>query len=214
MTAQEIRHLLKSETTLLAPHLFEGMASSISGANVRSGGLGHGKYPHLRSLIVRVLLREYLEAQDLPEGWILEGNPALMGQLYLSQPERGLKLRLLKERRRTYASGVPTAGRNPARQETWVQTCLNLLDVSQPRSELVEFLLLWDYRGTETEEFTLRVVHTVEAGQYGRAVKCDLDMEIQHGGTLFDSLRFEGNYEDTDLFQETEVEIDPAETSE
>ena len=119
MTRNEIRHQVAAQARLLGPRLYEGMSVAIQTADTRSRGLPHATYPHLRPLITRIEAREYLRREGLPMPWAVDGNPALMGQLYLTAKDLGLTLRMLKERRRTYPQGVPVAGRNPARQRAW-----------------------------------------------------------------------------------------------
>jgi hypothetical protein len=212
MTLDETRQLVESEARLLGPRLFEGVSVAILEADSRSKGLGHAKYPHLRPMLVRAELREYLEAEGLPGEWRVDGNPALMGQLYLSKRESGLRLRVLKERRRTYPGGVPTAGRSPRRREHWQAPLIPLSAFANVGpARMNELLLLWDYAAATEENaegFTLRVVHPTEVGVYGRPVRCDIDFAVLTGGTIFEQLVFQGDPEEEDLFA---AEIDQAE---
>lgn len=211
MTHDETRRLVESEARLLGPRLFEGMSVGIAEADTRAKGLAHTKYPHLRPMIVRAHLREFLEAEGLPDAWRVDGNPTLMGQLYLLKRESGLKLRVLKERRRTYPGGVPTAGRSPQRRAHWQAPLIPLSAFAGSRvARSSELLLLWDYASNKenSEGFTLRVVHPVEPGVYGRPVRCDVDFAVLPGGTIFENLVFEGDPEEEDFFA---AEIDEAE---
>lgn len=203
--------IVETEAAMLAPRLYEGMSIAIPSSETRARGLMHAKYPHLRPLLVRCELREYLEAGILPVGWQVEGNPGLMGQLLLVHRELGLHIRILKERRKTYPQGVPAAGRNPARRAHWQAPLPTLDAASLPK---IELLLLWDYSKSEDAgvAFTLRIVHTTEAGVYGKPVKCDLDLEVVSGGTIFETLSFAGDDDREDFF--SEVEIDKAENDE
>lgn len=214
MTRDEMLRLVTSQATLLGPRLYESMSAAIQGAETRARGLKRSTYPHLRPLLTRAEVREYLRHEGLPEPWVLDGNPSLMGQLSLTAPELGLTLRLLKERRRTYPDGVPPAGRNPGRRQAWQEPLpLEMLAGAQPAA-LTELLLLWDYAESEKSDdtsFTLRIVHTTEAGEYGRAVRCDLDLRVQAGGTIFEQLVFRGDTDDHDFFA---VDIDEASTGE
>lgn len=208
MTSQDWRRIVEAEATSLGPRLYEGMSVAIASADSRARGLTRTRYPHVRPLLVRCDLREYLESEHLPAGWRVDGNPALMGQLILVHTDLALRLRVLKERRKTYPYGVPPAGGNLARRREW-QAALPIPH-SAGRGQ-VELLLLWDYSKAPEAgvAFTLRIVHTTEAGAYGRAVKCDLDLEVVAGGTVFESLSFTGGEDDEDFFGE--VDIDKAE---
>lgn len=199
------RQLVEAEATRLGPRLFEGMSIAIPSAGNRARGLAHSRYPHVRPLLVRSDLREYLEGELLPAGWQVDGNPALMGQLLLVHRAFGLRFRVLKERRKC-PHGVPTAGRNSARRREWQAALPGPLTAS--RSRVTELLLLWDYAEADASgvAFTLRIVHTTEAGVYGRAVRCDLDLEVQAGGTIFESLSFGGGEDEEDFFSEVEIE--------
>lgn len=215
MTRDEMQQLVAAEARLLGPRLYEGMAVAIAAADSRSQGLVHTTYPHLRPLITRIEAREYLSREGLPRPWVVDGNPALMGQLYLTAADLGLKLRMLKERRRTYPQGVPVAGHNSARRRAW-QAPLPL-DLPAPTSAaaaaVTELLLLWDYRKTDDSDdtsFTLRIVHPVEAGVYGRGVRCDLDLTVQTGGTIFENLTFTGDPDEENFF---ETDIDRGENT-
>ncbi len=62
-------------------------------------------------------------------------------------------------------------------------------------------LLLWDFLDTrKLDQFTLRIVHTLAPGVYGKAVPCDLIVDVRDGGTIFSHLRFPGSPEDDDFF--------------
>lgn len=215
MTQNEMRQLVLGQAALLGPRLYEGMAVALQDADQRSRGLPHDRFPHLRPLIARAVVRQYLEQEGLPEPWLVEGNPALMGQLYLAATDLGLTLRVLKERRGTYPGGVPVAGRNPTRQEAW-QAPLPLQMPADTQSKATELLLLWDYtHGTDHDatgpDFSLRIVHTVEAGQYGQRVRCDLDLTVQTGGNIFTRLAFPADDDEEDFFA---VTIDQRENAE
>lgn len=210
MTLNAMQHLVLVQSQVLGPRLYEGMAIAIQDADRRAQGLQHAKYPHLRPMLTRAVAREYLEQEGLPAPWRVDGNPSLMGQLYLTSDDLALTLRVLKERRRSYPGGVPVAGRNPARRSAWQAPLpLDVPDDDEP--PLCELLLLWDYsRGDgDRSGFTLRIVHTVEAGVYGRGVRCDLDLAVQPGGTIFTNLAFTGNDDHEDFF----VEVDSRENA-
>ena len=214
MTRDEMHQIVEVQAGLLGPRLYEGMSFAIQDAAGRAKGLDHTKYPHLRPLLTRSSLREHLEAEGLPARWQIGGNPSLMGQLYLSETTLGLKLRVLKERRRTYPGGVPIAGLSPTRRLTWQAPLFPISAITPPAQVPVnELLLLWDYADKDKikEGFTLRIVHTVEAGQHGRPVRCDIDFAVKTGGTIFENLTFTGDADEENFFA-TEAEIDDAET--
>jgi len=214
MTTDQIRATIRIETARLAPALYEGLAGAIAAADARFKGLEHRKYPQLRPLAVRAELREFLESEaQLPPGWQVTGNPALMCQLMLESRASGLRLRFLKERRRTYPDGVPVAGTSAARRQQWLQPLL-VSDQAAVRGRAVaELLLLWDYRIVEDRRdgFSLRVVHPMEPGMYGRAVRCDVDFAIEAGGSLFENLNFAGDHDPVNFF---DVEVDLTELGE
>ena len=68
---------------------------------------------------------------------------------------------------------------------------------------VTELLLLWDYADARSGEtsFTLRIVHPVEAGVYGRQVRCDLDLSVQTGGTIFENLTFTSDPDEENFFE-------------
>ncbi|MFC6155385.1 hypothetical protein [Kribbella jiaozuonensis] len=208
MTPQETHELVKAEVHRLGPVVFEGMSTSIASAAKRAKGLDHSECPHLRPLIVRTELRRYLKREGLPDDWTIGGNPALMGQINLVNKQAGLQLRVLKERSRTYPGGVPTAGRSPKRQEYW--TAPLFLMPGGRSGRLSELLLLWDYASVQkvAEGFTIRVVHPTESGDYGRKVRCDMDFAIMPGGTVFETLVFQGDEDPVNFF---DAEIDEVE---
>ena len=105
-----------------------------------------------------------------------------------------------------FDSGVPVAGHNLARRVAWQQPPLfGPTPIAEPDQH--QLLMLWDLNEPSRVEdgFTLRLVHTLEAGRYGQPVACDLSLNIGPGGSLQSRLRFEGADEDVDFF---EVEVD------
>ncbi|HEY8722168.1 hypothetical protein [Pengzhenrongella sp.] len=203
MTTDVLRQAVQFQATKLGPRLFEGMSYATADADRRVHGLDHTKYPHLRPLLTRSLLREYLESNGLPTGWRLEGNPALMGQLMLASPENQMIMRFLKERRRAYPGGVPVAGSSTARQQYWD------LDGGGRSDWEANLLLLWDYIPVVDGiwGFTLRIVNTIESGIFGREVRCDLNLDVVGGGEIFDNLEWQGDEQEQSFFN---VEVDPA----
>lgn len=210
MSGREVRRAIELQAEALGPVLYSGLATSLTAAHSRRQGLKHSKYPHLLPMLVRTELREFLESNRMPPGWSVGGDPRKMGQLLLNHRHLNLEMRVLKERRATYPNGIPVAGRNPARRAVWAADRLDLTWPSSTRvghpDELVRLLLVWDLvTGSHLREFTLRVVHTIGTGIYGRAVPCDLVLDVKDGGGIFKSLEFTGSQENEDLFA---IEID------
>lgn len=208
MTPDEMRQLVVTQAGILAPGMYEGVSLALEQANSRMEGFRHKKYPHMRPMVARAALREYLEKEGLPADWQVDGNPQAMGQLYFSAPDLNLKLRFLKERRKTYPGGVPIAGKNPARQKTWSLFSEDDLGVTQPKPSTNELLLLWDYAKKEsvTGGFTLRIVRPIAPGIYGKPVPYDLDIALMAGGNIFTNRTFAGDSDDEDFFGSTEID--------
>lgn len=212
----DVRRVIEAQAHALGPVLHVGVATALAAARKRGRGLEHCKYPHLLPFLMRAELREFLETNRLPDGWVIDGDPRKMGQLLLQNQEHNLETRLLKERRTTYPSGVPTAGRNGARQKFWADLPLDLdlpsleADAAfRRRSGSIQLLLLWDFLTPQTlDHFTLRLVHTLSPGIYGMAVPCDLVLDVKDGGEIFNCLEFAGSPEEENFFP---IEIDQEE---
>lgn len=207
LTSYDTRPLIATETALLAPTLYDAVALGLDGARNRMRGLDLAKYPAPFSGLVRVEVREELEARALPDGWSVGGDPRQMGQLLLEHKEHNLVLRFLKENRAN-AGGVPHAGLNKSRRDTWSRrdTPLDLalgVGRSEEPAEPTTCLLLWGPVHPHDLDlgFTLRVVRTVEPGTHLRGVTCDMEIELLQGGEIFDRLEFVGDDEASDLFQ-------------
>lgn len=200
MSGVNFRQVIEVQATVLGPVLHAGVATSLAAARTRNRGLSHQRYPYLIPSHMRAELREYLEANPLPNGWLLGGDSRRMGQLLLAQPDLNVEMRVLKERRRTYPNGVPVAGKNQARREVWADVPIDDLDFSAPPADPARFLLLWDFRRGSLDEFTLRIVHTIAPGVYGKAVPCDLILDVNDGGEIYKRLAFTGSPDDDDLF--------------
>ena len=200
----EVRPLITAEAETLSPHLHECVAEALGAAQRRLTGLVASKHPALLAMVLRAEVRERLEQRMLPAGWTVGGDSRLMEQLALVHAEHMFELRFLKERRRTYPGGVPTAGRNSARRRAWHQATLDLelADVDPAPPAATTFLLVWDLRNPQEldDGFTPRVVHPVEPGVYGHAVTCDLSLDLLPNGAIFDRLVFEGDADETDFF--------------
>lgn len=220
MSNRGAHRAIETQVEALGPVLYAGMASSLASAHGRRRGLDHTKYPHLLPLLVRTELREFFESNVMPPGWVVSGDSRRMGQLLLAHGEMNLEIRVLKERRATHPGGVPVAGSNNTRRRAWQADRLDLIWPSSssrggvvigPGSpvELVRLLLVWDFvPGTRLQQFTLRVVHTIGAGIYGRAVPCDLILDVKDGGEIFTIRDFAGAAEDYDLFARGDVVLD------
>jgi len=204
MSNDEARRVIQAQAEALGPTLHAGMAVSLAAAGQRMRGLAHDRYPHLLPLTMRAEFREHLEREGVPNGWALGGDSRAMGQLLLQHSELGLEMRFVKERRRSYPGGVPTAGKNSARRQRWTQDPLDFLISGAPLSVInpLNRLLCWDFAsGGNLDEFRLRIVHTLEPGTYGAAVPCDLILDVEDGGTIFSRLKFAGSDDEEDFFK-------------
>lgn len=209
MSSGDIRQAIEVQAGALGPVLHAGVATSLAGALKRNQGLKHAKYPHLMPLTMRAEMREYLEANPMVNDWKVDGDSRKMGQLLLAQKDLNLEMRFLKERRRSHPGGVPVAGKNKARRDVWADVPLDfaLLAAAAPKSEPVRLLLLWDFLNAQTlDQFTLRIVHTLAPGVYGKAVPCDLILDVNDGGEIFKRLEFTGSPDDDDLFGLVDVD--------
>jgi len=201
----------------LAPTLHEALSLAIADAHAGASGLLHERHPHVRPLLTRSHFRENLEAQHDLSGWGLGGDPRLMGQIYLVNTGLGLRLRFLKERRKSYPGGVPVAGRNPARRAVWAgEEQLEIFhdDGCELASGMPHLLLLWDYLWGQNPHglpgFTLRAVQPLAPGQYGQAVPLGFSLDISRNDTMFTSLVFPGAADDDNLFAEIDTEANEA----
>ena len=203
MSAETQRSAVEIQAQALGPALHAGMAVSLVAARKRTSGLAHHRHPHLLPLVMRAEFREFLEHEAMPNGWEVSGNPGLMGQLSLSNPQLGMDMRFLKERRRSYPGGVPAAGSNATRRQRWTQDALDLGLPTDPEASInpVNLLLCWDFAsGSSLDEFRLRIVHTLSPGTYGAAVPCDLILDVEPGGSIFSRLKFTGSDDHEDFF--------------
>lgn len=208
MSDGDVRKVIEVQAEALGPLLRSGVATSLAAAHVRRKGLDHTKYPHLVPFLMRAEMREFLERNALPSGWVVSGDPRKMGQLKLNHSEIGLEMLFLKERRRAYPNGVPVAGKNKARRQVWADVPIDNLDLSAPQGDPARFLLLWDFLDGSLDQFTLRIVHTIAAGVYGKAVPCDLILDVNDGGEIYKRLEFTGSPDNDDLFA---VDVDEKE---
>ena len=210
---EEIRPIITREAGVLSSTLTESLATSLAYARDDTRRYPPTKFPHAMPMMLRCAMRLELENVSLPDGWELSGDSRLMGQLMLSNKEHGIDLRFLKERRRTYPGGAPPAGRNPSRIAAWSNRdtplpSLGAQDFEVEEKQRTTILWVWDLVGSLAEEhpaFTQRLVHTTAPGAYGRAVPCDLSIDLLPAGGIFDRLEFAGGETDTDFFR---VELD------
>lgn len=209
----EIRPIITHEAGVLSSTLNESLASALSYARADTRRYPPKKFPHAMPMMLRCAMRLELEGVALPAGWALGGDSRLMGQLLLTNEEHGIDLRFLKERRRSYPGGAPPAGRSPSRIAAWSNRDTPLPSLGRDDLEIVEkqrttILWVWDLAGSLAEEhpaFTQRLVHPTAPGVYGRAVPCDLSLDLLPTGGIFDRLEFPGGDTDTDFFR---VELD------
>lgn len=204
MSNDEARAAIETQAQALGPVLHAGIAVSLTAAGQRMRGLAHDRYPHLLPLTMRAEFREVLEREAIPNDWIVGGDSRAMGQLLLQQPDLGMEMRFVKERRRSYPGGVPTAGKNFARRQRWSQDPLDFEIAGASKSVVnpVNLLLCWDFVCRESlDGFRLRIVHTLAPGTYGAAVPCDLILDVEDGGSIFSRLKFAGSDDDEDFFK-------------
>lgn len=183
--------------------LYEGVTAGLAASDALLERVPYREdYPWLASAHARVGARNYWRDNGIGDGWMLGGNPRLMGQTLLEHAEDGIVLRLLKERRRSYPGGVPVAGNNDERREQWQQPAL-AVDVhnSHVTPEQVVLLLLWDRHIEEARDVvSVRAVHTLAPGIYGQAVPIDMSFDIEPGGTVFNRLTYRGDDQPDDFF--------------
>ena len=204
--------MIAAEVAVLGPTLYESVALGIESALSRMRGRNLSKYPAQFSGLVRMEVREDLEARGLPSGWTVGGDPRQMAQLLLVHSDHNLVLRFLKENR-TNSGRVPHAGTSKSRREVWSRDIPFDFNFGTPGTntdDAATLLLLWAPidRSKLDLGFTLHVVHTIEPGNHMRGVICDMEIEVLQGGAIFDHLEFAGADEAGDLFQ-----IDIAEES-
>lgn len=203
MNHEHVTALLQS-TGPLTGILNDAMAVAIARAERECAAYRHEDYRFIRALHVRLAVRQELEQLGLPDGWLLAGNPAQMGQLILQAPGR-ISLRLLRANP-LQPDRIPHAGTNQARFQAWQQPPLDANWPATPSEEVV-FLALWDYLDEQErlDGFSLRFVHPIGTGKYRGKVPCDLDVEVPRHGTTFENLTFSPQSQDDDLFSTYEI---------
>lgn len=199
----------------LSQFLLEAQAYGVSESVRRCGGWDVvDEYPFMPPLITRIGVREFCKRGSLPDGWMLDGNSRLMGQLMFTRDN--LALRYLKERRHTYPGGIPPAGRNPARR-SFYQPSLPGLEEAGTDEVPLNLILAWDYIDPRdlAQGTVMRIVHPVEAGVYGRAVGVDLSLEVGDDRQwLVDIDAFRPAEEEEDLYALTLENMDGIERAE
>ena len=198
----------EAETRLSGPSVFEGIAGAIAAADARAEGLEHRSFPTCGRRSFAPSSASILQLYGVPGDWNVDGNPALMGQLYLVNRQAGFKLRLLRN------GGRPTpaaSARRPEpaapRQPGGPAVAAGPTGSSRRPAERTTAALDYAAAYVSEEGFTLRVVHPVEAGKYGQMVRFDVDFAVLPGGSVFEQLEFRGDEERQDFFR---TEIDEA----
>lgn len=207
MASDNLVRLVAETVAPISVPLFQTGSIALTLADNRVGDLVQQGDTGLLSRVMRGDFRAQLHSQELP-GWIIEGNPARSGELYLRHWDTGLLLRFLKERRKTYPGGVPVAGYNLARKNWWSQTYQSPLPgLEQPTDHDLNLLLLWDLVDATVidQGIVMRVVRTIAPGVYGASVPIDLSVELNDTGGMWEWLKFVGDDELTDFFPDEET---------
>lgn len=203
MPANATRASVEALLSGVGMSLYEGVTQGLAASDALMERVPYREeYPWLASAHARVGARNYWRDNGIGDGWMLSGNPRLMGQTLLEHAEGSVVLRLLKERRRSYPGGVPVAGRNDERREVWRQPPLAVeVDSTMVTAERVVLLLLWDRHVEESRDLvSVRAVHTLAPGIFGHAVPIDMSFDIEPGGTVFDQLAYHGDDQPDDFF--------------
>ena len=191
----------------LAPVLWDPFSDALAYASMQLSDINHGKHPALRPLVARARLRDLLETSGkLPHGWQIGGVPQRMEQLLLCTDE--VQVRFLKENALVFPTGVPAAGKNAARRAFWQPSLFQGEEEEKEALPLLNLLLLWDYcvPGSAEEGFTLRLVHTIDAGAVGRSTKIDASIPLLADVQEIRELGFEEVSQEENFFAEIDVE--------
>lgn len=205
---------LRDHLSPLASPLYDGLAHSLAFSNKHNARFSFEEQPHLWSLTARAEMREYYKNEPLPAGWAVAGDPRLMGQLLFSNDELGLDLSFIKENRRVHRGGLPPAGAGATRRKRWASPALFELEGTFARADRIVMLHAWDY-GTDDDgnvdlnTFKTRIVHTTEAGVFGRSVSCNFFFNILPMGGLHTTQRFDGDASEEDFFLKRDVNDQP-----
>lgn len=201
---------LKDQITPLAAPLYDGLAHSLAFSNKHNSRFSFGEQPHLWSLTTRAEMREYFKKHPLPAGWLVTGDPRLMGQLLFSNHEFGLDLSFIKENRRVHRGGMPPAGSGRTRRARWASPALFEMDGAVTRADRIVLHHAWDYGSdndgnVDLNTFKTRILHTTEAGAFGRSVRCNFFFNILPTGGLHTTQRFDGDAAEEDFFLKRDV---------
>lgn len=191
----------------LAPALWGPFSDALAYASMQLADINHGKHPALRPLVARARLRDLLEISGkLPRGWQIGGLPQRMEQLLLCTDE--VQVRFLKENALAFPGGVPAAGKNAARRAFWQPSLFQGGEEEKGALPLLRLLLLWDYcvPGKAEEGFTLRLVHTIDAGTFGYKTKIDASIPLFAEVQEIRELNFEEVSQEENFFAQIDVE--------
>ena len=212
----DIRPIIKAEAKRLAPRLHEVVADGLAKSEKRLTGINRREHPVLLPLLLRADMRLLLAERGLPDGWEVAGESRLMEQLNFVNRELGIEQRFAKERRRNYPGGIRPAGQTHALKKFYSNPTLDLgPEFEVAAAPTVNLVLAWDLIGDGVEDgFTLRMVHPLEPGVFGRAVPTDLSIDLLPGGEIFDNREFSGNPALGNIFDEVEIAADGEGTGE
>lgn len=186
------RQFFTQQGRLLSPILYEALDFAIADTK-RKITHARGEHPHLHALSVRADLRAGLAQESLPAGWQIGGNSRRSEQIFLQHPASASSLRVLSESTVT-TNGVPHAGLTRARKTAWsARAALFAAPTLFADRDLLLLLNVW------SGEPVMRIVHTVQSGQYKGNVPCDFEVPLLRDITAMPE-RFEGSDEYEDLF--------------
>lgn len=215
MNSDDLRNLVVPALRIITPTIWEAQSVAITSAEQRADGIGHDRFPYVRPMLIRPLMRIALDDAELPAGWRISGDSRKMGQLLVCSDE--VSLRYLKERRQTRQGGVPHAGYNPARNAYWTPQLwedAESADLTAAPSP-IRLLLLWDFlsAGAEQQGFTMRVVRTTGPGKWSEQTPIDLSVPLLGDSDLIVPSEFEEVDEDTDFFADLSEEASESDAS-
>ena len=207
MSKDKTLETVQNVAVQLAPVLWDLFSDALAYASMQLSDINHGKHPVLRPLVARARLRDLLESSGkLPHGWQIGGVPQRMEQLLLCTDE--VQVRFLKENALVFPTGVPAAGKNAARRAFWQPSLFQGEEEEKEALPLLNLLLLWDYcvPGSAAAGFTLRLVHTIDAGAVGRSTKIDASIPLLAEVQEIRELGFEEVSQEENFFAEIDVE--------
>ena len=189
------RRFFIREAGTLSPVLYENLDLAVIETRERVR-FPATKEPHAHAFYRRAALRDGLEAEPLPGGWIVGGNSRMGSQIILRNPEHGASLRVLSESRVT-SNGVPHAGATQARRDAWYAPPRPLFSMPPTPTTHRDLLLLTDTTGSLP---TMRIVHPVEPGRYNGTVTCDFALSLLRDTAAMMNSAFAGADEEEDFF--------------